>query len=111
MHYAVSVLRTQLEFFLLSTEIPFNEISTKIGSKLYSNVIAVGVIAGLFDADQDVGKEFLTKRAQSKGQQIQVNNQSILNAHVMGAAAVEVRTVRVKITLFGENEIQKTIYA
>ena len=43
--------------------------------------------------------------------QIQVNNQSIINAHVMGAAAVEVRTVRVKITLFGENEIQKTIYA
>jgi 2-oxoglutarate ferredoxin oxidoreductase subunit alpha len=55
-------------------EIPFNEISTKIGSKLYSNVIAVGVIAGLFDADQDVGKEFLTKRFQSKGQQIQQNN-------------------------------------
>jgi len=27
MHYAVSVLRTQLEFFLLSSEIPFNEIS------------------------------------------------------------------------------------
>lgn len=27
MHYAVSVLRTQLEFFLLSAEIPFNEIS------------------------------------------------------------------------------------
>jgi len=26
-HYTVSVLRTQLEFFLLSTEIPFNEIS------------------------------------------------------------------------------------
>ena len=28
MHYAVSVLRTQLEFFLLSAEIPFNEISS-----------------------------------------------------------------------------------
>jgi len=27
LHYAVSVLRTQLEHFLLSTEIPFNEIS------------------------------------------------------------------------------------
>ncbi len=27
MHYAVSVLRTQLEYFLLSAEIPFNEIS------------------------------------------------------------------------------------
>jgi len=27
LHYAVSVLRTQLEFFLLSAEIPFNEIS------------------------------------------------------------------------------------
>ena len=27
MHYAVSVLRTQLEHFLLATEIPFNEIS------------------------------------------------------------------------------------
>lgn len=29
MHYAVSVLRTQLEHFLASTEIPFNEISAK----------------------------------------------------------------------------------
>jgi DNA-directed RNA polymerase subunit alpha len=29
MHYAVSVLRTQLEHFLASTEIPFNDISVK----------------------------------------------------------------------------------
>lgn len=29
LHYAVSVLRTQLEFFLLSSEIPFNEISVQ----------------------------------------------------------------------------------
>ncbi len=27
LHYAVSVLRTQLEHFLISSEIPFNEIS------------------------------------------------------------------------------------
>lgn len=29
LHYAVSVLRTQLEHFLLASEIPFNEISAK----------------------------------------------------------------------------------
>jgi len=33
MHYAVSVLRTQLEHFLIDPEIPFNEISATRGSK------------------------------------------------------------------------------
>lgn len=46
--------------------------------------------------------------------QVQITNQTAITPHAMAAptgAANDVRNVRVKITLFGENEIQKTIYA
>jgi len=46
--------------------------------------------------------------------QVQISNQTAITPHAMCAptgAANDVRNVRVKITLFGENEIQKTIYA
>ena len=39
MHYAVSVLRTQLEHFLLYTEIPFNEISLPPQEEVYEEII------------------------------------------------------------------------
>lgn len=39
MHYAVSVLRTQLEFFLLSAEIPFNEISSSPEEDTYKEPV------------------------------------------------------------------------
>ncbi len=39
MHYAVSVLRTQLEHFLLYTEIPFNEISLPIEEEVEEVVV------------------------------------------------------------------------
>jgi hypothetical protein len=46
--------------------------------------------------------------------QITITNQAIIQPATFGnqvAPADDIRTVRVKITLFGENEIQKTIYA
>lgn len=42
MHYAVSVLRTQLEHFLASTEIPFNEISAKPEQKPAQETVELG---------------------------------------------------------------------
>jgi DNA-directed RNA polymerase subunit alpha len=42
MHYAVSVLRTQLEHFLATTEIPFNEISVKPEQEPAQEVVELG---------------------------------------------------------------------
>lgn len=39
LHYAVSVLRTQLEHFLASTEIPFNEISSSTDEQEFREVV------------------------------------------------------------------------
>ena len=41
LHYAVSVLRTQLEHFLLSAEIPFNEISMSPGEERPEKLVEV----------------------------------------------------------------------
>ncbi|NHJ84096.1 MAG: 2-oxoacid:acceptor oxidoreductase subunit alpha [Asgard group archaeon] len=55
-------------------EIAWTEIAKEIGNKVYSNVIAAGVIAGLFDIDIENGKEYLTDRFSSKGEQIVQKN-------------------------------------
>ncbi|MGE0207188.1 MAG: DNA-directed RNA polymerase subunit alpha [Candidatus Babeliales bacterium] len=56
MHYAVSVLRTQLEHFLASTEIPFNEISA-MPEEIKEEKPVQAIDLGL----KDVSPEFLLK--------------------------------------------------
>ncbi|NHJ06035.1 MAG: 2-oxoacid:acceptor oxidoreductase subunit alpha [Candidatus Heimdallarchaeota archaeon] len=62
-------------------EIPWTNIAEEFGNKLYSNVIAAGVIAGLFNIITELGKEFLRKHFSSKGEQVIQNN---INAFMKG---------------------------
>jgi len=51
-------------------EIPWTKMAQEIGNRLYSNTIAAGVIAELFQIDKEVGKTYLRKRFASKGDEI-----------------------------------------
>lgn len=55
-------------------EVPFVEIAKEIGGRIYSNTVAAGVVAALFDLEETIVLEYLSSRFGSKGQEIVDNN-------------------------------------
>ena len=55
-------------------DVPFTAIAKGIGSKLYSNVVAVGVIAGLLGADVKVLEDHLRQTFARKGEEVVAKN-------------------------------------
>lgn len=55
-------------------EIPFNNIASEFGSKIYSNVVATGVIVGIFNANPIIAEKYLKERFQKKGEKIITQN-------------------------------------
>lgn len=55
-------------------DIPFTQIATGLGNKIYSSVVAVGVLAALFDIELSVLSEFITKRFAGKDEAIVSGN-------------------------------------
>jgi 2-oxoglutarate ferredoxin oxidoreductase subunit alpha len=64
-------------------DVPFSAMAEELGSKMYANVIGVGVIGGLLDADPDVVAQFLTETFSRKGDQVVAAN---IEACQMGMA-------------------------
>lgn len=54
--------------------VPFTEIATKIGGKIYSNVVAVGAIAGLLGLDLDAVVLYVRRFFAKKSEEIVANN-------------------------------------
>ena len=58
-------------------EIPWTDMALELGNKVYTNTIAAGVLAELFQIDREIGKAYLKERFASKGNEIvQKNNKS-----------------------------------
>jgi 2-oxoglutarate ferredoxin oxidoreductase subunit alpha len=55
-------------------EIPFTEYAKEIGSKIYANVIAAGVIIRMFKVNKDIAEEYLRKRFSDKGENVLTEN-------------------------------------
>ena len=60
-------------------EISWSKIAAEIGNKIYSNVIAAGLIAELFRLDREIGKKYLSDRFASKGEKVIENNFKAFN--------------------------------
>ncbi len=66
-------------------EMPFLDIAKEIGNKIYFNVVTVGAIAGLFNANLDIGKTYLSNRFQQKGDLVvQNNHKAFLKGYELG---------------------------
>jgi 2-oxoglutarate ferredoxin oxidoreductase subunit alpha len=61
-------------------EVPFGKTAAQIGNKVYSNVVAVGTLAGLFGVDKRVAADFVKKFFSAKGGDIVENNVKAANA-------------------------------
>ncbi len=60
-------------------EVSWSKIAEEIGNKIYSNVIAAGLIAELFNLDKEIGRKYLRDRFASKGEEIIENNFKAFN--------------------------------
>jgi 2-oxoglutarate ferredoxin oxidoreductase subunit alpha len=64
-------------------DVPFTAMAEELGSKMYANVIGVGVIGGLLDANERKAEEFLEETFSRKGDKVVADN---LEALAMGIA-------------------------
>ncbi len=55
-------------------DVPFTAMAEALGSKMYANVIGVGVIAGMLDADERKVAEFLEETFSRKGEKVVADN-------------------------------------
>jgi 2-oxoglutarate ferredoxin oxidoreductase subunit alpha len=55
-------------------EVPFTELAKEVGGKIYSNTVAAGVIASIFNVDEEVASNYLSSRFASKGEDVVDNN-------------------------------------
>lgn len=53
---------------------PFLKTARKVGNNLFSNVVAVGAVAGIFGVDLNIGEKFLHERFKTKGETILTQN-------------------------------------
>ncbi|MHC4624762.1 MAG: 2-oxoacid:acceptor oxidoreductase subunit alpha [Planctomycetota bacterium] len=66
-------------------EVPFVKTAAQIGNRVYSNVVAVGVLTGLFGVDKRVVADFVKKFFSAKGSDIVENNLKAADAgHKLG---------------------------
>ncbi|UCD50694.1 MAG: 2-oxoacid:acceptor oxidoreductase subunit alpha [Phycisphaerales bacterium] len=55
-------------------DVPFTQMATDIGNKIYSNIVAVGVLAGLLKVDLDHVTDYVKRYFAKKSQEIVDNN-------------------------------------
>ena len=86
-----------LEYDVL--DIPFGNMAKEIGSPLFSNIIAVGVITGLLGIDSSSTEKFLRTFFARKGDDIaEKNAQAVVRGHEIGHGLVTDGTISVSVT-------------
>jgi len=80
-------------------EISFTEIAKEIGNKLYSNVIAVGMIGALVDIKQDFLSRFIRSRFKEKEKKvINENIQAVKKGFEIGSDLCSKGNIKIDIT-------------
>lgn len=51
-------------------DIPFSKIASEVGSRIYSNTVAVGVVSGIFKIEMEILRNFLKNFFSTKGEDI-----------------------------------------
>jgi 2-oxoglutarate ferredoxin oxidoreductase subunit alpha len=67
-------------------DIPLSRIASEIGGQIYTNMVGIGVIAGLFECDQQILEGYLTSYFAKKGEEvIEKNKQAVKRGLEIGA--------------------------
>ncbi len=60
-------------------DVPFSEIAGEVGDEIYTNMVAVGVLAGLFQVDRRLLEEMIEERFRAKSDEIAEGNKKAVN--------------------------------
>ena len=55
-------------------EVPFTDLAKEVGGKIYSNTVAAGTVASIFDVEESTVENYLSSRFGSKGEDIVQSN-------------------------------------
>ncbi len=70
-------------------EVPFTDIAEEVGGRIYSNTVAVGLLAALFEVDEETATEYLTERFESKGEDVVRDNiEAYRQGHEIGVSKI-----------------------
>jgi 2-oxoglutarate/2-oxoacid ferredoxin oxidoreductase subunit alpha len=70
-------------------DVPFTQMATEIGNKIYSNIVAVGVLAGLLGIDLDHVTDYVTRFFAKKTQEVVDHNVQAARAGYETAGRLE----------------------
>jgi 2-oxoglutarate/2-oxoacid ferredoxin oxidoreductase subunit alpha len=78
--------------------VPFTKIATDIGSKIYSNIVAVGMIAGLFEIAPKFVTDYIARFFAAKSQEIvQQNIEAVKAGYERGVSLAESAKIKFHI--------------
>lgn len=79
-------------------EVPLNEMAKEVGSPLYLNTIAAGLVVGLFHGDFEALEEYLRKRFGSKGEEVVLKNiEAAKKGYELGVKLCEEGTIGIEV--------------
>ncbi len=65
-----NILETEMQLI----DIPFSAMAKDLGNKMYANTVALGMILGLLETDQQIMEQYLQKRFADKSQEVVEKN-------------------------------------
>jgi len=79
-------------------EVPFTQIARDLGNKLFSNIVAVGLVGGLLSVEVSLMTDFIRTRFAGKDEVlISGNIQALEKGYGIGAELVRAKTVQIQI--------------
>ena len=79
-------------------DIPFSKLASEIGNPIFSNIIAVGVISGLFGLSRDIIEAFLQSYFEKKGDEIVAQNvEAVTKGYDIGRKLVDDGAIAIDI--------------
>ncbi|MHA1526324.1 MAG: 2-oxoacid:acceptor oxidoreductase subunit alpha [Promethearchaeota archaeon] len=82
----------------INIEVPFTEFAQEIGNKILANIISLGVICGILNAEKSILQEAIVKNFEKKGQTIIDENINAVN-----------KGYEISTELIDNNKLQRTI--
>lgn len=82
----------------LSIELPFTHIAEEVGNKIYANVVAVGVLSGLLNADEEILKDYVKENFKDKKKSVIKDNlDAAENGYERGMGLKEENKIEIEI--------------
>jgi len=79
-------------------DVPFSQVASDVGSKIYSNTVAVGVLSGLFKVEINILEDYLREHFSAKGEKVvRKNIKAARKGYEIGADLVASGKIEVKI--------------